>query len=381
VTHMSRKKIAGLLLLIIVFGFIIRLNIFGIPFERDEGAYAYNAWLITSGKGTPYVDTFEQKLPGVLFMYALLISIFGEGPGAVHIGTYFYSIITVAGLFFLASSIFDRRAGIAAAFLYVVFSSAKCVDGFSSNTEIFMIMPMVISTLLAVLACRHKRFVLFIRAGFLCGLAFMFKQVAASNIVAVYMFHHFLRSKDRKLRALFFEYLLLFVSFWIPILCFVAYLHAKGALTEAYYQTFIFSIEYRSLANRLLGIRYGVLGQVSSPFVLYWFLGLCGLVIMIFKRTKGLFFAAGFFLFSLAGVMMGYMYYPHYFMQMAPAVSLLGGWAVAHVFQFLEKRKIAATRSDRAILVAVLIVFILIPPALDAVVSILLWNLLMLPGT
>ena len=56
---MSCAGLLGLLLL-------TQWNWFSMPFERDEGEYAYSAWLMKDG-GVPYRDAFLQKPPMVVY--------------------------------------------------------------------------------------------------------------------------------------------------------------------------------------------------------------------------------------------------------------------------------------------------------------------------
>ena len=63
----------------------IRLRLLAVPFERDEGEYAYVGNLILHG-GLPYRDAYNMKLPGVYGMYSLIIAVFGSSPAGVHAG-------------------------------------------------------------------------------------------------------------------------------------------------------------------------------------------------------------------------------------------------------------------------------------------------------
>jgi 4-amino-4-deoxy-L-arabinose transferase-like glycosyltransferase len=46
----------------------LRWNTMNVPFERDEGEYAYAAWLWAEG-GLPYRDAFMQKPPMIIYTY------------------------------------------------------------------------------------------------------------------------------------------------------------------------------------------------------------------------------------------------------------------------------------------------------------------------
>lgn len=54
-----------------------RLFYLEVPFERDEGAYAYISNVIDKG-GLPYLDAFDNKPPGIYYLYNLSMNIFGN---------------------------------------------------------------------------------------------------------------------------------------------------------------------------------------------------------------------------------------------------------------------------------------------------------------
>jgi len=379
---MSRKKIALVLFLIIVFGFVIRLNLFQIPFERDEGGWAYIGRLILTGTGVPYKDAFDHKPPGVHFMYALLLAVCGKTPAAIHIGSFLYSVITTVGLYFLAARVFDRSTGLLSAFCFVFLSSARDFLGFSTSAEIFMVMPLVLGTLLTIIACEKKSLLIFAVVGFLSGCAFMFKQVAATNIlfIALYILYDFWKSSERRISGLFCRYLLLFTFFWIPILAFVLYFYLNGALGEAYRQTILFNLDYVG-ARAALGhivvsaLRPFIKIRLSegravllafSIFSAYWALCLYALVRIIWKRHKRLFFAGGFLLFSFAGVAVGFIFRAHYFIQTLPALSILAAWGIIDVCKGLTSRRAFSNPVVKAALIFLLAAVLLLPIAIDA---------------
>ena len=344
-----------------------------------RSGYAYNAWLMLTGKGVPYKDTFDNKPPGVFFMYALFISVFGESPAAVHIGTYVYSILTLIGVYLLAGRLFGRSLGLVAGLAFVIYSTAQSFFGFSSNTEIFMIMPMVFATFLALVACEKKAKRLFLAVGFLCGWAFMFKQVAATNIlfIALYMLYRHLKSAERKPLSLVASYALLFVSFSVPILLFGLYFHLKGGLWDAFYQMFLFNLEYRGFRPPASYFFYGALSPVLAvvpaeggpvnfnSFAAYWVFVLWAFVRMLLKKDRALVFVFLFFIFSYAGSIINFFFFPHYFIQIVPAVSILAGWGMADIFLFLKEKNLLAGAVAKGALLALMGLCLVLPLLLE----------------
>src|SRR2546426_528063 len=63
----TRGAAAAVLVLTVLF-LAVRWNTFAAPFERDEGEYAYAAWLMRQGI-LPYENSFMQKPPMVIYTY------------------------------------------------------------------------------------------------------------------------------------------------------------------------------------------------------------------------------------------------------------------------------------------------------------------------
>lgn len=65
----------GILLILVFITYSIRSKFYGIPFERDEGAYSYYGKLLLEG-GIPYKDFYEQKFPGMFYFFAFIVKFF-----------------------------------------------------------------------------------------------------------------------------------------------------------------------------------------------------------------------------------------------------------------------------------------------------------------
>ena len=63
---------------------IARVHRLELPFERDEGEYAYIAQMMLRGEA-PYSEAYTMKLPGVPIWYAAFFLVFGETVRAAHI--------------------------------------------------------------------------------------------------------------------------------------------------------------------------------------------------------------------------------------------------------------------------------------------------------
>jgi len=64
-------------LLALLFAGLVRARLLSVPFERDEGEYAYAGQLILQGI-PPYRMVYNMKLPGTYAAYAIVMALFGQ---------------------------------------------------------------------------------------------------------------------------------------------------------------------------------------------------------------------------------------------------------------------------------------------------------------
>src|ERR1035441_2277990 len=110
----SRYCCYGLLLLIILFFALIRFQLRESPLERDEGEYAYAGQVMLQGI-PPYQLASSRKLPGIFPAYSVILAVFGQTPGAIHLALLFVNAATTFLVFLLARSLFGPLAGLVAA--------------------------------------------------------------------------------------------------------------------------------------------------------------------------------------------------------------------------------------------------------------------------
>src|SRR6056297_4011229 len=94
-----------LLIIAILFNFFIRLRISDMPLERDEGEFGYIAQMILDGE-SPF-SIYNFKIPGVSYVYALFMLIFGQTVTAIRMSLIFFNIITIIFLYLLSKKLFS----------------------------------------------------------------------------------------------------------------------------------------------------------------------------------------------------------------------------------------------------------------------------------
>ena len=155
-SDLSRYVCYALLLLTIVFFASIRYRLRAMPLERDEGEYAYGGQLIL--QGFPLYDlVYTVKLPGTHAAYAVLLALFGQSQGRIHVGLIFVNAATTLLMFLLCSRWFGRFAGLIAAATYALLSTGSSVTGFAAHATHFVVLFALAGAMLFLKAVESDR--------------------------------------------------------------------------------------------------------------------------------------------------------------------------------------------------------------------------------
>ena len=168
---------------IILFIAAIRIPLLGIPFERDEGEYAYTGQLMLQGI-PPYQLAYSMKFPGTAAMYALVMAVFGETPAGIHLGVMCLTTLTALMLYWLGKKILDPTAGMVAATTYAVMAAAPDMLGLEGHATQFAALFVTGAVCLLWKARQEIHWLPIAASGFAFGLAVLMKQHAA--LIAVW---------------------------------------------------------------------------------------------------------------------------------------------------------------------------------------------------
>ena len=215
----------------------------------------------------------------------------------------------------------------AAAALFAVLSADPLAQGTAANTELFMLLPLVVSQLAfhsATADGRHR--ILFMAlCGALTGIAMTFKQVAAVNwIFLVAVFPVFWAGQKRLRNTL------LFTAWSATSLAVVwgliaIYFYLRHGLSDLIYNVFTHNLEYIHAIpwSARWQLCLATLASLSRTEALVWILSLAGLAALgLTGRMKWLVFLAGWMVASMVGVSASGYFFPHYFQQVMPVLSL-----------------------------------------------------------
>src|SRR5216683_991053 len=112
-----------------------------------------------------------------------------------------FSAASSCALFFLALRFMKRFWAFMAAALFTLLSADPFAQGTAANTEVFMLLPLVLSQIALLKAADNPRNVLLmIGCGALTGIAIAFKQVAAVNFFLLIALYPIFAAADKRWR-------------------------------------------------------------------------------------------------------------------------------------------------------------------------------------
>ena len=165
-------------LLVAALACVLRAPVAALPFERDEGEYAYIAQRWLAGD-VPYRDAFDQKPPGVFLFYAAAFAVGGESPAAVRWAAQLATLAALGAILAIGARLFSPAVGVAAALVGWLLSAHPGWLGNAVNTEQVALAPISFGALFALLAASRQRIAFSLCVGALGGVALLLKPVTA----------------------------------------------------------------------------------------------------------------------------------------------------------------------------------------------------------
>jgi 4-amino-4-deoxy-L-arabinose transferase-like glycosyltransferase len=334
---------------VILLSAALRVHLLQVPFERDEGEYAYAGQLMLDGVA-PFDRAYNMKLPGTYAAYAVSMAVFGQSTAGARIGLLLVNAASIALLFLLARKLLGTGGALATATSYAFLSLSATMLGPFGHATHFVVLPAVAGALVLTTAVEPARRRRLFASGLLLGLAFLMKQPG-------FVFPLFglgwlawarLRPGGEGARGLLPDVAVFLVGAAAPLAVTVAALAAAGVLDRFYFWVVQYAREYASTVSLRGGLRNlaHTSSRIAAEHGLLLALAAAGLVMQAVPRLaiRHRAFLLGFLALSLLGVCPGLYFRGHYFLLALPAVCLLVGAA----YQGVEALA-AAPRSRAAV--------------------------------
>jgi hypothetical protein len=315
---------------VIIAAAVIRGRLLSVPFERDEGEYAYIAQQMLKGV-PPYVSAYSMKLPGIYVVYALIMTLFGQTHTGIHLGLLVFNAGTIFVIFLLARRFFGSVAGVMAGGVYAVASMISQVTGLWANAEHFVVLPALVGLLLICNSNGKTGYVRLLIAGLLFGLAFIIKQhgIFFALFAAFYLLYSGLRNKPIKWIKVIVAQIVFAAGAITPFVFVCFFFWRNGTFGKFWFWTFTYAREYAtsvSLSDAWAAFN-GQMRFILKESYPIWLLAIAGLfAVTIVKRYRQwAVFTIGLFVFSFLAVCPGFYFRGHYFIFLLPAVAIFAG--------------------------------------------------------
>jgi len=318
----------GIALLVITL--IARLRLLDIPFERDEGVFAYIGRALMGGERL-YTDLYDNKLPGLYLVYGLFASIFGVQPTGIHLGALLWQLATLAVLFLWLREVIGRDRALAATGLFALYAASGQVLGFAAHATQLCALP-AFAGLWALwrgtVKGRNAQVVWIILAGLGAGLAIWIKQQALFYAVfgGLYLaWWFFWGGRSESIPRAIGLGLLYALGVILPVGLSAAWFASQGRFDDFWFWTVDISTgeTFKTQAPGGWFFFNFYFPKVISHWWWVWFTGLYGMVVMFRQMQSPEQRALAWLLpLSLCGVSLGGAFYPHYFVLALPWLSV-----------------------------------------------------------
>jgi 4-amino-4-deoxy-L-arabinose transferase-like glycosyltransferase len=338
-----RPSVRRAWLLLILLTVVLRLPAIVHPMSLDdEGGYAVVAHELLEG-GTLYQSALDRRPPLLFWIYAGVFGVVGEYNWLpFHLFGVAWILLTMAGLYAIASRLFSREVGIAAALLYSICTARPDWVNLALNGEVMMNLPIVWGLFLTFRISGSRIRWELAASGVLLACAFLIKQPAAVVAVPVglYLLLPSYRARhDLSPRHAAAQAGLLTAGYALTLGAAAFILHRRGILADAWYWTFGDHDVPHGPTDPVFWQRGG---KETLATAAAWHPLLACSVVSIrdrFHRARywrgrepelvALVLLLGF---SSVGVCASGRFYSHYFFQLLPALVLLGAPALAAIW-------------------------------------------------
>jgi len=334
--------------------FVMRARMLEVPLGRDEGVYAYIAWLILHDVPL-YTSTVDLQMPGLWVLYSLFMRFLGTSGVGIHLGLLIANVASTWFVFLLGRRWVSARGGVIAAACFAAATLSQRMLGFTANAEHFVVVFALAGIALLERALANDRSRDVFLAGVLLGLGLMMKQhgvffVAFGGGLVLYAA---VTRPPRFDRVHVRRVLLYGAGALAPFALASAWFAARGVFGEFLFWAFRYSSTYgfdRGVSDAIDALRISAAPIVPRTvgFLVLLAIGFADQL----RRAVGVpadrdraILLLGFFVLTVASVFPGLVFRHHYFLRVVPAAALL---CAAAVETLLRLARIPAGRAATA---------------------------------
>ena len=339
----------------------------------DEGGYAVVAHELLNG-GTLYISALDRRPPLLFWIYAALFFAVGHYQWApFHLLGVVWILLTMWGLYAIGRTLWHRHAGLVAALCYTIYTASVHYHLLALNGEVMMNLPIVWALYVAFKHNTSRLRPELALSGVLLSCAFLIKQPAAIAAIPVGMYvllPAYRVKRNLRLQHAVMHASLLTAGFFLTLGLVALVLHTQGILSDAYYWTIVDHDVFHGPTDPIFW-QFAI--GMSLAFAVAWhplvFLSClairqgCRRGARCWEGRQAEWTALVLLLgVSFIGVSASGRFYPHYFIQLLPALVLLSApvltaiWMHTQTYRFVMLRP----RPMKVVLLSTAAVFLLI---------------------
>ena len=322
---------------------IIRYRLISVPFERDEGEYAYIGSSFLHGIA-PFKDAYSMKLPGTAFMYSILMLLFGHSNSGVHLGLIFINAATMYLLYSGFKKIFNPFIGVATGTIYGFMVIGIVFDGFAAHATQFICFYSSVGFLFLALFMKSGKPIKLFLFGLMMGMAFLMKQQAIFLILfgGAFLLFYLKAEKKKALPDIIKKLLLFGTGVAIPYILIFLIIVFTGQFQVFWLWTVKYASQYEAVKSMSLIAAYFEISFTPIWYVYnyFWILALLGILVLYwspYSRMQKL-FVVGYLIASACSVSSGFYFRQHYFIVILPVVGLLTGIFIEFLIKQVRER-------------------------------------------
>lgn len=340
---------------------IIRSHFLTIPFERDEGSYAYCGKIILNG-AVPFKDIGSQRLPGVFYSYAFIIAIFGYTLKALHVAFICVNLLSAFFIYLVGRKLFNNIAAIAGAACWALLSMNMSISGFTVQSEHLVALAVAAGTY-CLLKYFDKRAYLWVALSGLCfSWGFEVKQTSffLGLFAGVLLVGRQFFEKPRDMKKTILSALVFVAAVVIPVIIDLFIVWKRGGWEDFNYWFFDIRKEYSSIIPFDQGVDYLKMAweAMYANYKFIWIMSMIGPVLLLFTDARwwAKLGVIGFYVCGFLTVTPGNHYYGHYFLQWIPMVCISAG-AGFYAIEQLLRVKVKLYSTSVMVVLAILGIF------------------------
>lgn len=349
------QKTWMVIVLLCFIAILFRLPSLDQPIDNDGGARAYHARLILDGEPLYSTHHTGHHLPGIYYTYAAAMWLFGDSNFAIKLFLLLWTIPTIALLYLLGTRLMRKEAAFLAAVFYAMLSSQVHMWGLTAETELFANLPRIgaFYLLLYLLQSKAKSWQ-FIVVGMMSAWAFLYKLIYVSPLAlaGLVLLIEYWRSRTEQdsFKQLLSRSIWVGVGFVTLLIPVIAYFVGQD-LWERFLLIFTLGQSYgassqitpESMPALLRLLLYPVLpiyglGFNNAGLLLLSIIAFFVILMKRSLRTTPLVYLTIWFVLSFVEAGISLQLFAHYYLLLAPVISLLSAWLVIKIYEDVQEK-------------------------------------------